>query len=120
MTSNKPVVESTSSQLQTHEKNSTKTKLPTERTPLAMQACSNKEETPVLSGSYCSYKNSNYEKNHDWILPVFSSSDKAAERPATNDRFCTIADLHHASMERNIRRFSIYPMLRAVRQVKVL
>ena len=115
MTSNKPRVKSTTSQLQTHEKNMTRTKLPTEHMPLAMQGCSNNEEAPVLSGSYCGYKNSHYEENHDWISPVFSNSDKAVDQPVADERFCPIANLHLTSMERNIRRCSIYLLLRIVR-----
>lgn len=115
MTSSKPRVKSTTSQLQTNEKNMTRTKLPTEHTPLAMQGCSNNEEARILSGSYCGYKNSNYEENHGWISPIFSSSDKAVERPVADEWFCPIADLHRTSMEQNIRRCSIYLVLRIVR-----
>ncbi|GFG40970.1 hypothetical protein Cfor_02948 [Coptotermes formosanus] len=59
-------------------------------------------------------------ENHDWISPVFSSSNKPVEQPVTDDRFCHIADLHLASMERNIRRCSIYLMLGIVRLGKVM
>jgi hypothetical protein len=119
VTSNKRRVKSTTSQLQTHEKNMTRTKLPTEHAPLAMQGCSNNEEAPVLSGSYCGYKNSNYEENQDWISPIFSSSDKAVERPAADEGFCPIANLRRTTMERNIRRCNIYLTLRTVRLGKV-
>jgi hypothetical protein len=116
MTSIKSRVKPTTSQLQTHEKNVTKNKLPvtsiTNPSVVGVQRSSNchvtQEEALVLPGT-CNYRNSNYENSHDWISPVFSSSDQIVERiPATHDRINPISDLHLGNMERNVKRYSLY------------
>jgi hypothetical protein len=122
MTYNKSRVKSTTNQLQTREKNVTKSKLPVEPlmnpVMLGVQRPNNsgvtEEEAPFLPGSCCNYRNSNYEENHDWISPVLSSSDQTIERiPAANDRFHPVAD-HLGSMEQNIKRYFLYLTLKII------
>jgi hypothetical protein len=76
----------------------------------------NNEEAPVFLGGCYSYRNSNYDGNHDWTSPVFSSRDhQITEQTAvTNDRLHSVGDLHLGTMEQNVKRYSFFLTIRII------
>ncbi|XP_069685659.1 zinc finger protein 585A-like [Periplaneta americana] len=112
LNSSKPKVKSNLNQLKRNEKiSTTRNKMLVDHSvnplPFDIQRPNNiaasREIAPVVSGTCCTYRNSNYEENRDWMPQSFSTSEHTSERiAAVGDRFHPVGD-HINSMDRNIK-----------------